>query len=164
MSKFLDKNIVLNPAKFQSMTAGASSILVSALVSVAYYGVKDGSIPILSRLESLKNLTGIKQATTKVAARLLIVKGREKLSEEQKTLFAGYRAEWEGKTEEEIYTSIEAWFTTKTEPKTPVAKLPQERMKTVYKYLDKNIDTSDMPQNVVQALAALKLALEGAIV
>lgn len=164
MSKFLDKNIVLNPAKFTQMTNGASNILVAALISVAYYGVKDGSIPILSRLEGLKNLAGIKQAAAKVASKLLVVKGREKLSDEQKTFFAGLRLEWEGKTEEEIYSSIEGWFTAKKENKVQAVKLPQERMKGLHKYLDKNVDIEGMPANVVQAYAALKLALEGVIV
>lgn len=164
MSKFLDKNVVLNPAKFQAMTKGASSILVSALISVAYYGVKDGSVPILSRLEGLKQLTGIKQAAGKVASKLLVVKDREKLSDDQKTLFAGYRVEWEGKTDEEIYASIEEWFSVKKEEKEEKVKLPQERMKSLHKYLDKSVDTAEMPENVRQAYAALKLALEGAIV
>ena len=163
MSKFLDKNVVLNPSKFQAMTKGASNILVAALVSVAYYGVKDGSVPILSRLEGLKQLAGIKQAAGKVAAKLLVVQGREKLSNEQKTLFTGYRAEWEGKTEEEVYALIESWFTTKKEKEESPIKLPQERMKSLHKYLDKNTDTAGMPAHVVQAYAALKAALENSI-
>lgn len=164
MSKFIDKNVVLNPVKFQSMTKGASSILVSALVSVAYYGVCDGSVPILSRLEGLKNLTGIKQAASKVASKLLVVKGRDKLSDDQKVLFSGYREEWEGKTDEEVYEMIASWFTPKKEEKVEVIKLPQERMKTAFKYLEKNVDTAGMPDNVRQAYEAFKLALEGAIV
>ena len=164
MSKFLDKNVVLNPTKFAAMTKGASGILVSALASVAYYGVKDGSVPILSRLEGLKQLTGIKQAAGKVASKLLVVKGREKLSDDQKALFSGLRLEWEGKSEEEVYSLIEGWFATKKEDKAEVIKLPQERMKSLHKYLDKNVDTAEMPTSVVQAYAALKAALESSIV
>ena len=164
MAKFLDKNIVLNGEKFTAMTRGADNVLKAALISVAYYGVMDGSVPILKRLEGLKSLMGIKKATEKVCSKLMVVKDREKLSDKQKGLFSQLRAEWSVMSESEVFESIESWFAAKPEPKAAAIKLPQDRMKSLHKYVQDKIDTEGMPQNVVEAITALKLALEGEIV
>lgn len=160
---FLNKSVVLDASKFTKMTAGASSILEQALVSVAYYGVQDGSVPILSRLEVLKNLLGIKQATNKVANRLGHVKGREKLSDQQKHTFAVLRAEWSAMNEQQVYEAISSWF--KSPPEKEVKeKTTQERLKGLHKYLDKNIDTAGLPADVVAKIAELKTLLENKMV